>query len=179
MTLSELADRAAIEDLVKLYARGVDRRDFALLRTLYHPDAIDDHGSYYCGPASGYVDWLEAEALAHMEMTNHYISNHLIVLNGDRAEGEVYMAAYHRFPDGKGGAMDLLTGGRYLDKYEKRDGLWRFSHRKIAQDWNALAPTQSTFDAEHSDPKNRGTNTADDPSHAFFELLPVRKSRRG
>ena len=28
-----------------------------------------------------------------------------------------------------------LVGGRYLDQYEKRDGVWKFTHRSLAMDW--------------------------------------------
>lgn len=42
--LQQMLDREAIRDLVWRYCRAVDRRDFAALSALYHPDAIDEHG---------------------------------------------------------------------------------------------------------------------------------------
>ena len=57
-TLQALADREAIRTLVYAYCRAVDRRDFDWLRTLYHPDAIDDHTPYFNGPASEFIDRL-------------------------------------------------------------------------------------------------------------------------
>ncbi len=29
----------------------------------------------------------------------------------------------------------MLVGGRYFDKYERRDGAWKFLHRAIVTDW--------------------------------------------
>jgi len=48
--LQIVADRLALQDLVQKYSRAIDRRDFALLRTLYHEDAIEDHGGMFSGP---------------------------------------------------------------------------------------------------------------------------------
>ena len=46
-----LLDRIELRDLVMRYCRGIDRRDFALVRACYHDNAIDDHGSMFCGSA--------------------------------------------------------------------------------------------------------------------------------
>ena len=39
-----LLDRQAITDALHLYCRAIDRTDEELLASVYHPDAIDDHG---------------------------------------------------------------------------------------------------------------------------------------
>ena len=44
--LSRLLDRNEIEEVVLRYCRGIDRRDFDLVRSCYHPDATDRHGSF-------------------------------------------------------------------------------------------------------------------------------------
>ena len=62
MTDRELLDHAALRDLVMRYCRGIDRRDFALVRACYHDDAIDDHGGMFHGSADDYVVWV-AEVL--------------------------------------------------------------------------------------------------------------------
>ena len=58
MTVDEVLDRMALQHLVMTYGHGIDRRDYALLKSLYHDDAVDDHSPYFVGPASDYVDWL-------------------------------------------------------------------------------------------------------------------------
>ncbi len=50
--------------------------------------------------------------------------------------GETYLIAFHKVqadPDQEG--EDVLVGGRYFDKYEKRDGVWKFLARSIDADW--------------------------------------------
>ena len=83
---STAEDQLAIRDLVMRYCRGCDRRDFPLVRSLYHDDAIDDHGTMFRGSADAFVAWLE-EATAPWELTRHEIGNSVIVIDGDRAEG--------------------------------------------------------------------------------------------
>ncbi len=57
-TLQMLIDKQALSELVHSYCRACDRRDFALLRSLYHDDAIDDHGTMFRGTADEYLAWL-------------------------------------------------------------------------------------------------------------------------
>ena len=47
------------------------------------------------------------------------------IAEGDYAEGEIYVLAFHQVRKEDGGKLDLLIGGRYFDRYEKRDGTWR------------------------------------------------------
>ncbi|MDB5397660.1 MAG: hypothetical protein JWM91_5166 [Rhodospirillales bacterium] len=157
--LRSLLDKEAIRDLVLSYSRGVDRQDFAFLRTLYTEDAIeDDHGGAYSGSAEGYVDWLES-VMGRVDNSVHLVHNHLIVLQGpDRAEGEVYVSGHSRLALEDGGREDLTHGMRYLDHYAKSGGTWGFARRTIIVDWLEAGPTQwaperpDTRDAEFGKP---------------------------
>jgi hypothetical protein len=66
----------------------------------------------------------------------------------------------------------VIDGGRYLDKYEKRDDAWKIVERTIVTDW-AHVNDPSAVDLSH--PITRGTLKgspgADDPSHQFFSLF--------
>ena len=46
MDLETLIAKQEITDVVYRYARGIDRLDFELVRSCYHPDAYDDHGAF-------------------------------------------------------------------------------------------------------------------------------------
>src|ERR1700722_6697813 len=41
-----LIDHQEIEQVLKLYCRAIDRLDVELLKSIYHPDGTDDHGSF-------------------------------------------------------------------------------------------------------------------------------------
>lgn len=138
--LHDVVAREEIRQLAQLYARGVDRKDIGLLRTLYTADAIDDHGPYYSGPVAGYLAFLE-RSLPHMHIGAHLICNHLISVSGDEAEGEVYALAWHVVPDRQGGHAHDLQAVRYIDRYRREaDGRWRFAHRVLSFDMKTLIP---------------------------------------
>jgi hypothetical protein len=84
---------------------------------------------------------------------------------------EIYTIATHTIR-GRSGAVDVVVGGRYLDKYEKRSDTWKFVERAIVTDW-ARIDDPSRRDLGH--PITRGTPTGamdtGDPAHQFFELL--------
>jgi hypothetical protein len=51
-----LQDRQAIQDVLMTYSRGIDRLDRELLLSVYHDDAIDDHGVFVGSPEE-FADW--------------------------------------------------------------------------------------------------------------------------
>lgn len=137
--LATLVAKEEIRELVLLYSRGVDRKDAALLRTLYTRDATDTHGDTFDGPAEDYVRFLE-QAFPHMRYSGHHVCNHLVSVDGDEGEGEVYAIAYHIIPDGKGGWTEDLMCARYVDRYRKEDGRWRFAKRVVSYDMRSRRP---------------------------------------
>ena len=168
--LDELLDKQAITELIHAYANAADRHDHDKMRALYHPDAIDDHGHFAKGPAMEFIDKLP-EIQQAMAILHHNITTVNLKLEGDRAEGEVYLIAMHQVmaEDRK---FDVLIGGRYFDKYEKRDGVWKFAHRAIVADW-AYPADPSAIDLEHPflQGAHLGCPGPDDPSYGFFSLF--------
>ena len=76
--LSALLDKQAIEEVVLRYCRGIDRRDFALVRSCYHPDAEDHHGSF-SGSVDEYIAWVDKLTSRYL-WTMHFVGNVLIEL---------------------------------------------------------------------------------------------------
>lgn len=162
-----LLDQVALRDLVMRYCRGCDRRDFALVRSLYHDDAIDDHGAMFKGTPDEFVAWLP-EAMAPWELTIHSISNSLFVVDGDYAEGEHHARAYHRtYPPHR---KELIVYGRYLDRYERRDGEWKFLHRSLVFDHGEMVDVDEEAFARLSADAAMGTADRNDPSWSLALL---------
>jgi len=157
-------DQLAIRDLVMRYCRGCDRRDFRLVRSLYHDDAIDEHGSMFRGSADEFVAWLE-HATAPWELTRHEIGNSVIAIEGDRAEGEHYVRAWHRTP--LPGRKEFTVFGRYLDRYERRGGVWKFLHRRLAFDHGEIRAVDEATLAQLGAEAPNGRNDESDPSWAL------------
>ncbi|RJF93128.1 nuclear transport factor 2 family protein [Sphingomonas cavernae] len=168
--LQELLDREEIRQLITAYCNAADRHDHKRMRSLYHEDAIDEHGAMFSGPAMEFIDRLP-EIQANMEILHHNVTTINLAIDGDRAEGEVYLLALHRarMPDGP---IDVLVGGRYFDKYERREGKWKFLHRAIVADWaNVHEPSIIDLDHPFLAGAKIGRPGPSDPSYDFFKLL--------
>lgn len=168
--LRTLLDKQALVELVNAYANAADRHDHAKMRTLYHEDAIDEHGHFAKGPAHEFIDKLP-EIQKSMEILHHNVTTVNVKLDGDRAEGEIYIIAFHKVKaDDR--SYDVLIGGRYFDRYEKRDGTWKFSHRSIVADWCYPAdPSAVRLDHPFLAGAYIGKPGPEDPSYRFFSLF--------
>jgi ketosteroid isomerase-like protein len=160
----EALTQLELQRLAWLYCHAVDRGDMALLRSLYHDDAVDDHGGMFRGTADEYVAWLP-KMLAGLEATRHTIDSMLFVVDGDRAQGELVNTAYHRV-----GGREVVVGGRYLDSYARRDGVWRILHRSLVMDTfeDRPAAEASGFIGKGVD---WGTSDGTDPVYSRLDLF--------
>src|SRR5579864_9251358 len=94
------ADEDAIKATVLRYCRGIDRMDRELVRSCYHPDATDSHGSFG-GGVDDFLTWVW-RLLERYTMTMHYIANQLVEPLGEgRARCESYGVAVHRTDRGE------------------------------------------------------------------------------
>jgi hypothetical protein len=163
--LAKLVAKDEIRDLAMIYSRAIDRQDFELVHSLYTADATDTHGAKHYATVDAFVDDLR-KALPEVHYTGHHICNHLISVDGDTGEGEVYALAYHLLPMADGGCDEFLLAVRYLDHYRKDDGRWRFSKRVVTFDWETHRPVAVP----------NGPAPADDES---YRTLTMRVFQRG
>lgn len=171
----ELHDRQAIRDKIHAYCRGVDRMDRALLLSVYHPDAIDDHGMFVGGPEA-FADWALALHGRLQHAHQHIVTNHSCDLDGDVAHTETYWMFAGMNRDG---APLNLGGGRYLDRFEKRDGEWRIAARKCVPEWGGV-PGPSWLSPEAAAALASGGTVARDRSDSSYERpLAVAPERIG
>jgi hypothetical protein len=153
--IQELIDRQHLYELVTRYCRALDRADEELLLSCYHPDATQDHGAYK-GPIPGLVEQLKTRRALNPELgpVQHVVSNCRFEIKGDKARGETYVQTV--MTDGEGRAE--LGFGRYVDRFERRDGEWRIAHRTTLLDIARPDADTSVFA-----PSSRNR---DDPSYA-------------
>ncbi|MEX6633372.1 nuclear transport factor 2 family protein [Hyphococcus lacteus] len=141
--LQALLDKQEITDVLNLYLRGADRADTDLIAAAYHPDAIEEHGGLYMGPADAYVAMMD-EQLPHAKYMNHLCTNIIIELDGDKAHVESYILAYSRMKK-DGEKFDSLTLARAVDRFERRDGAWKIAKRQLIWEWNNDMPCAETW----------------------------------
>ncbi len=137
-----LEDRAEITDVIVAYAHAIDRRRWGMMERLFHPDAQFQFGTVL-GDWRGFVD--QARAIIDPCLaTQHQLGQIQFGFDGDTCHTETYMTAMHTVPAGypvpevfpnKGKTYSAVVAGRYVDRFEKRDGEWRIAQRTGLYDW--------------------------------------------
>ena len=167
--LRSLLDKQAIEEVVLRYCRGIDRRDFALVRSCYHEDARDHHGSF-SGTVDEYIAWVD-DLTARYTMTAHYVANVSVELaptNDDLAACETYGVSLHRSEDPRP-FMNMATGFRYLDRFERRGDAWRIAERNAIGEWSMPIPEAAWWSIPET--HARSHRDARDPLYALLSAI--------
>lgn len=162
--------RDEIREVRARYARGVDRADGPLLKSCYHEDAIEEHGGNYAGNAYTYVD----EAIPRIQrlgVMQHLLGNSHIELDGETAYVETYVWTFLRLTlDGRD--LDTFTGGRLVDRFERRNGAWKIAHRRTVFDGNRDTPSHEAWVNGMFQPgkpgMRQGGKGGSDPSYERF-----------
>jgi len=140
--VAALLAKEAIRTLSQRYMRGLDRLDANLLGSVFFDDARVDYG-FYRGSAAEFVGFAMRALKDHLA-NHHFIGQMCVELEGDTAFGEIYFQAFHRIVDA-GVEKDLFISGRYVDRYERRDGVWKIAFRAEVNDWARTEPAADDF----------------------------------
>ncbi|GHF66993.1 nuclear transport factor 2 family protein [Seohaeicola zhoushanensis] len=164
-TLQRLLDREAVHEVLYTYCRGADRCDPDIIRSAYHADSYDDHG-YWKGNGHDFADFLADRLQRANSRTMHSVTNTIMTLEGDLAlcESHVLVTLVRRSPPD---VVDLM-GARYLDRIERRDGLWKIAERTVVLEWRK---TETWSDAPPPIPLSdfrQGERGLGDPLYRFL-----------
>jgi hypothetical protein len=167
-----LSDRSEILDCLTRYARGMDRLDRDLARSAYHDDAIDDHVGF-AGPVDDFLDWAFAYHGGQVRH-QHYVGNHTIDVDGDSAHAETYYLFIGTDRDED--APLTVTGGRYIDRFERRDGKWGIAARVCLVEWQTAAESLLKTPAVDYISATCGTVARDRSDCSYERPLAVRRT---
>jgi hypothetical protein len=165
--IEEFLAKQELHELTARYCRGIDRADEAILLSVWHTDATVDYG-FMKGSAKEFSQMMTAMN-EQIVRTIHCVSNELFEVDGKFATGESYLFSIStRRIDGK--EMDTLVGGRYLDRFELRDGEWRLLHRTFIMDWNMNQPSTGEWsgDGRFGVLTNHGRRDKSDPVYSLL-----------
>lgn len=140
---AELADRYALGQLARVYALGVDMRDYELARSVFAADAIAE-GSF-SGPIDDYLPKVHGGAAAY-QATQHNITNQYVSLNGDEALVWSYAVAVHKVAPGESrddGRKDMTLGVQYRDACRRFPEGWLIVRRQAVIQWSEFPEPRS------------------------------------
>lgn len=170
--LQELLDKQAIYEVLARFMRACDRGDSSGVRACFHPDAVEDHGGTYLGPASEWVDGIEPRLLHPKTRMTHCMTNVLIEVAGDRAVSEAYVTTTSLVRL-EGELAQSTTCSRLVDRFVREEGAWLIHRRQLLFEWSSVQPLDESWAALGADPASlkRGGKLADDPLYlALAEL---------
>jgi hypothetical protein len=171
--VQRLLDQQTIVEVLYRRARAGDRADAELAHSCYHTDATERHGEFE-GHAHEFIDVVSLTRPtpgAPNQGMQHVVTNVLVDF-ADEAHAfvESYYAAWRQMSDG----IDATIGGRYLDKFEKRDGRWAIAHRDVIFDWSRTDPEAPKFWEKHpATPSLYGRRGADDLLYTYIRRGPA------
>ncbi len=166
-----LEDRAAIQDILAAYAHAIDRRRWGMMDRVFHEDAQFGFG-VISGDWRGFVEQART-VIDPCLATQHQLGQTLYNFeDGSVCHTETYMTAMHTVPAGypneiafedKGEIYSVVIAGRYIDRFEKRDGEWRIAQRTGVYDWREFRMAEGVDLSELPD-GFCGTHDESDPS---------------
>lgn len=170
MTRDEKIDlliaKQEIRECLARYARGIDRHDTEMVLSAYHPDGHDRHGSGFAGTPAELAEWGNTEHAKHWTTHSHLLATSTIEVDGDRAASETYVTWVQKRRDAP---RADIGGGRYLDRFERRDGEWRILDRNLVVDWVLEVDSEDRRGIGERYP--RGTWDGSDPSYELFRAI--------
>ena len=138
LTVEDLLDRAAISDVVHRYATGIDRRDWALFRSIFADEVALDFSSWNgAAPSRMAADaWTAGvtASLSGFDATQHVSSNHVITLDGDAATCVSYMMALHYLLEDGQHQMQGI-GGYYTNRLVRGPDGWKIQACTLTVTW--------------------------------------------
>jgi len=131
--LQALIDRQDILDVLHQYVHGCDRGDGPRIAEVYLPGAWDNHGLFQ-GTGQDLAKFV-CDSHDQYDTMSHLLGQSTIRIDGDKAGAETYFNATIARMEGDVRYLDMM-GGRYVDKFERRDGQWRILDRVCTCEWS-------------------------------------------
>lgn len=170
--LRVLLDKNEIAELLTRYMRAIDRGDITALRSCYAPEATEEHGGIYSGPAQGYIDAIERVLTNPRLAATHSISNVLVEVAGQQARSEHYVLAMTRVKS-DGVVSDSLVATRIVDDLVRHEGRWVIARRRLRFDWaHDIGPRPQAWVSGTLDPATL-LHSAKFPADIVYDNIPA------
>jgi hypothetical protein len=133
--IDAMLDKQDIYECLVRISRGSDRGDKQLFLSAFHDDAVVAAGPFVGGPSELY-DWSAELQVKNYTATFHKLHQQSCDLDGDTAHAE----AYYLYVACMATGINLIAGGRYIDRFEKRGGVWGLVTRNNFVEWTSTLP---------------------------------------
>ena len=177
-TSEELLAHHQINAVLVAYCQGIDRKDWDLVLSCFHEDAVDDH-SQFSGTVAEFIAWVKPNH-EFVSTSMHVLSNvsiHILDEDPRLARVESYFSSNKTVTSSKddtffkdAGSDEVLrrtVAGRYVDIFEHREAVgWRIARRAVVLEWVRQEPNANYIAIEEGMDRARRDET--DPLYAPF-----------
>lgn len=138
--MTDLELRAAVDDALHSYCRGIDRLHRPSIAAAFHPGAmLIDYGARSLS-IEQFVEHAVASLATRFVATQHRISNTAVERMADgTVRTETYVHATHVEQTADARRLHTFVG-RYIDRFEEHNGSWKIAHRILRNDWTLIEP---------------------------------------
>ena len=138
------SDKLAVAETVYSYATGVDRRDWALYRSVFADEVTIDFSSFSASLSPRQMsadEWVAVlvPLFTGFAATQHSMTNPLATIDGGTATITMYVQAHHVF-DPTDEASWYTIGGYYENTLVLVDGRWLLTAVRLTVTWRAGDP---------------------------------------
>jgi SnoaL-like domain len=145
-TVAELVAERDVRRVLASYCKGIDRCDPALMCAAFWPDAHIDYGSFQTSGAEVGEVIAGKRRLAQVNVMMHSLTTCLVDIEADEAFAEAWYLSLRQV-DTAAGVEHRWLGERYLDRLERRDGVWKIAHRRAVHDFDLAQEHRPAFPA--------------------------------
>lgn len=131
--MSTIADTTTVTNLITEYAELVDTGDFAGVGELFADAVFIGSGAPVPGRDGGVEKMLRDSVILYEDGTprTHHVTTNIAVEVDEEtqtATARSYVTVFQSLPDFP---LQPVAAGRYSDRFERRDGRWRFTERQV------------------------------------------------
>jgi len=145
MTNEELLAKQEIAELHYRYARGIDTQDWGMFRSVFDGTVVGDFSKWGMGTrmemhGDAFTGLVQSLFSTEGLVTQHYMTNFLIEVDGDTTHGDTYVFARHKLGD-----EVMSLNAVYTCDYVHRAEGWKISTITMTPRWDEGADVIKFF----------------------------------
>ncbi len=166
-TIEDLAAKQAITELHYKYAQGVDKKDWKTFKSIFHDKVYADYSKWGMGAPTemsdkDYTHLVQFLFAKEGLVTQHYMTNSLITVDGDTAQGDTYVFARHKI-----GKEVMSLNALYTCEYLRTANGWKINSIEMTPRWDEGADVVKFFNIPDPNPSKK--------SYLFVTATPIMK----
>lgn len=155
MDIETLSAKQAIKELHYKYAQGIDKQDWETFRSIFYNTINVDYSKWGMGDpqemsVDEYTQLVKYLFSTEGLVTQHYMTNSLLQINGQEASGDTYVFARH-----KRGDEVMSLNAFYTCGYIETDDGWKISSIEMTPRWDEGGDVVNFFQIPDPQPTSK------------------------